>query len=74
MDDLARDLQYAFRILARNSGLTVVAGVMLALGIGASAAVFSVFDGTLVRPLPYRDPQRLVVIWDRMTRGNMTDP
>lgn len=74
IDHLARDLRYAFRMLARSPGATLIAGVMLALGIGASTAVFSVLDGTLLRPLPYRDPQRLVVIWDRMTRGNMTDP
>lgn len=74
LDHLARDVRYAFRMLARSPGLTMVAGMMLALGIGASTAVFSVLDGALLRPLPYRNPQQLVVIWDRMARGNMTDP
>ncbi len=74
LDDLTRDLRYACRMLAKSPGLTLVAGLMLALGIGASTTVFSVLDGTLLRPLPYRDPERLVVIWDRMTRGKETAP
>ncbi|HEY3459046.1 MAG TPA: hypothetical protein VGK64_30960 [Bryobacteraceae bacterium] len=61
-------------MLAKSPGLTLVAGLMLALGIGASTAVFSVLAGTLLRPLPYRNPERLVVIWDRMTRGKETAP
>ncbi|HEY6990484.1 MAG TPA: ABC transporter permease [Bryobacteraceae bacterium] len=74
LDDATRDFRYAFRMLAKSPGLTLVAGLMLALGIGASSAVFSVLDGTLLRPLPYRDPERLVAIWDRMTRGKNTAP
>lgn len=73
IDDLAQDLRYAFRILTKSRGLTFIASLMIALGIGTSTAVFTVLDGTLLRPLPYRNPQQLVVIWDRMTRGNIKD-
>jgi predicted permease len=74
LDELSRDLRYAGRMLAKTPGVTLIAALILAIGIGASTAVFSVLYGTLLRPLPYKDPQRLVVIWDRMTRGNNTGP
>ena len=73
MDELAQDLRYAFRMLAKSPGFTLIASLMIALGIGASTAVFTVLDGTLLRPLPYHDPQQLIVIWDRMAQGNMKD-
>ncbi len=73
IDNLAQDLRYAFRILVKSRGLTLIASLMIALGIGTSTAVFTVLDGTLLRPLPYRNPQQLVVIWDHMTRGNIKD-
>lgn len=73
IDDLAQDLRYAFRIFAKSPGFSLIASLMIALGIGAGTAVFSVLDGTLLRPLPYHDPQRLVVIWDRMTAGSNRD-
>lgn len=73
LDDLTRDFRYACRMLTKMPGLMLAAALMLALGIGASTAVFSVLDGALLRPLPYRDPQRLVVIFDRMARGKIAD-
>lgn len=55
LEDLFRDLQYAFRQLRSNPGFTVVTILVLALGIGANAAVFSVINTVLLRPLPFLD-------------------
>jgi putative ABC transport system permease protein len=59
-----RDLLYAARALRRTPGFTAVAVLTLALGIGANTAVFSVAWAALFRPLPFRDPARLVAVWD----------
>ncbi|MGC4055533.1 MAG: permease prefix domain 1-containing protein [Paludibaculum sp.] len=67
-ETLALDIRYAWRNLRRNPGFAVVAIATLALGIGGLTAVFSAFDSMLIRPLPYTDPDRLVMVWDDLSK------
>src|SRR5580698_9742019 len=69
LDILMQDLRFTFRTLRRDSAFTVVAVLILGLGIGANIAVFSVVNTILLRPLPFRDPQRLVRIVERDPKG-----
>lgn len=66
LEDLARDTRYSLRSLARSRGYTAVVVLTLALGIAANSSIFSVANGILFKPLPYRDPARLMVLWDGM--------
>ena len=63
-----RDVQYAMRGLRRNPGFAITAIVSLTLGIGASLSIFAVADGLLLRPLPFREPDRIVMVWERNVR------
>ena len=65
MGTLAQDLRHALRGLAARPGFTALAVLTLALGLGANAALFSVFDAVVLRPLAFREPARLVHVWPR---------
>ena len=65
LDDAGRDFQYALRLLRRNPGFTIGVVLTFALGIGCTAAIFTLVDAILLRPLPYVRPNELVVLWER---------
>jgi len=64
MDTLAQDIRFGLRQLRRTPGFTLAAVLALALGIGATTAIFSVLDRVVLRPLPYPDPDRLTMVWE----------
>jgi putative ABC transport system permease protein len=78
MDRLSQDMRYGLRQLRRAPGFAAVAVATLALGIGATTAVFTLVQAVLVRPLPFRDPSRLVMVWENnLQRGrprNVVNP
>src|SRR5215467_9670084 len=65
-----RDLSYGIRIFRRNPGFYLLAVLIISLGVGATTAIFSLINGVLLNPLPYRDSARLTVIWSDFSRQN----
>jgi predicted permease len=77
IETLLQDLRFGARTLARNPGFTAVAVLTLALGIGATTAIFSVVYGVLLRPLPYRDSNRIMAVFELTSKGTpsrLADP
>src|SRR5689334_18157046 len=73
MDLIWNDAKYACRNMRRRPAFTLLVALTLALGIGVNSAVFALLDGVLLRPLPYRDPSRLVFMWQTLPRLNVPE-
>ena len=73
MRTLAKDVAYAVRMLAKSPGFSLAAILSLAIGIGANTSIFSILDALLLRPLPYKDAGRLVILWNRSPGLNITE-
>jgi putative ABC transport system permease protein len=73
VDHLAADVRFGLRMLRKTPGATSVAVLSLALGIGATTAIFTIINAVLLRPLPYREPASLVVLWERNLARNIPE-
>jgi putative ABC transport system permease protein len=73
LEELPRDVRYAARTLRRSPTFAVTAAATLALAIGTSTAMFSVLDAVLLRPLPYRSPEQLAMLWTEDPRQNLRE-
>jgi len=73
MNTFSKDLRHAFRVLIAARAFTIAALLSLAIGIGANTAIFSIVDGLLLRPLPYADAERLVILWNSSPGLNITE-
>jgi predicted permease len=70
LEDLVQDIRFAIRMLGKNPGFAIVALLTLALGTGVTALMFTVVDGVLLKPLPYREPHRLVTLQEKTETAN----
>src|SRR5271156_3361053 len=70
MKTLRQNARYSIRLLRKNPGFTLIAAITLALGIGANTAIFSVIYAVLLAPMPYPNPDQLVIAWSRVQGSN----
>jgi predicted permease len=73
MNTIAQDLRFAGRSFSKNIGFTLAAVLSLAIGIGANTSIFSIINGLLIRPLPYKDADSLVILWNRSPGLNIME-
>ena len=73
MATLINEIRCCVRSLLKQKGFTLIAVITLALGIGANTAIFSVVNAVLLRPLPFKDPERLVLVWERRANSGTAD-
>src|SRR5215471_4997574 len=73
MATLINEIRCCVRSLLKQKGFTLIAVITLALGIGANTAIFSVVNAVLLRPLPFKDPDRLVLVWERRANSGTAD-
>ena len=73
MGTIGQDLWFAWRAFRKNPGFGVAAILSIAIGLGINVAIFSVINGLLLKPLPYQDPDRLVILWNRSPGLNITE-
>jgi hypothetical protein len=71
LDALRQDVRFGVRTLMRRPGFTVVAVLTLGVGMGATTAIFSLIDSVLLKPLPFREPERLTTVWEVRPRFNL---
>ncbi|HSE98355.1 MAG TPA: ABC transporter permease, partial [Blastocatellia bacterium] len=73
MDAIIQDTRYALRLIIRNPAISAIAVLALALGIGATSAIFSVVNGVLLRPLPYKNADQLMTIWEQSLQRSVPE-
>src|SRR5439155_12905362 len=73
VETIAQDMRYAVRTLRKSPGFTTTSVAVLALAIGANTAMFSVLNAVLLRPLPYRSPEQLAMLWSEVPSQNLRE-
>src|SRR5579872_2580015 len=70
---MGKDIRFALRMLAKNPTFTIMASIALALGIGANTAIFSIVNAVILKRMPFQNPDRLAMVWERSARNSTTN-